>query len=159
MESSGADFSDCRTFRYRLWRTWDDKPACNFLMLNPSTADETVNDQTIRLCIGRAQRMGHGGIVVTNLFAYRATYPKDMKAAPDPVGPDNDDFILAEATAAGMVICAWGKDGKHKARDWHVRRMLQKAGVKLHAIKLTKDGFPCHPLRLSYDLVPVRFDV
>lgn len=88
---SGANFSRCRRFRYALWREWDATlPAVMLIGLNPSTADANHNDPTIRRCIGFARDWGFGGVRVLNLFAFRATYPDDLKAAADPVGPRND---------------------------------------------------------------------
>lgn len=148
--ATGATFSACRAYRYTLWRKWGDEPPVNVIGLNPSTADETVNDTTISLCIARAKDYGAGGLLMTNLFAYRATYPKDMKAQRDPVGPDNDAALLAAASLASIVVGAWGTDGDYRARAWMVKRLLKD--FELHAIKLTKGGHPCHPLRLPYSL-------
>ena len=74
---SGADFSECGRYRYKLWRTWDDiRPVVMFIMLNPSTADATADDPTIRRCIGFARAWGYGGVRVGNLFAWRTPYPQ-----------------------------------------------------------------------------------
>src|SRR3954469_17706712 len=92
---TGARFSADGLYRYALWRVWDaDRGLCNFLMLNPSTADETVNDPTVARCARRARSWGYGGLVVTNLFAFRATDPSGLRAAPDPVGPEDDAAIV-----------------------------------------------------------------
>lgn len=156
-DPSGAQFSPCRTYRYRLWRTWGEGKPLVWIMLNPSTADEITNDPTIERCERRAQMWGHGGIVVANLFALRSTNPKQLYAVEDPIGPDNDETLRTVCRDAGMVICAWGQHGKLYARDWKVRRLLKAAGVKLHALKLSKDGQPSHPLYLSYDLQPFEW--
>ena len=90
-----AVFSPCRTYRYALSRVWAaDKPYALFIGLNPSTADETLDDPTIRRCIDFAKRWGYGGLVMANLFAYRATNPSEMKAATDPVGVANDEWLI-----------------------------------------------------------------
>lgn len=90
-----AKLSDCRTYRYELWRTWDEsKPYAMFIGLNPSTADETEDDPTIRRCINFAKTWGYGGLCMTNLFAYRATQPEDMKRASDPIGNKNDETLI-----------------------------------------------------------------
>jgi len=87
---SGATFSTDRVYRYALWRVWDAAlPSFVVIGLNPSTADETENDPTIRRCIGFAKREGCGGLVMLNLFAVRATDPRVMMAHPEPIGPDN----------------------------------------------------------------------
>lgn len=156
--SSGAVFSDCRKWRYRLWRVWDDrKPYANFLMLNPSTADEKVLDPTCTRCRNFAEAWGYGALIVTNLFAWRATEPDDMKAAADPVGPENDEHIIEVASAAGVVICAWGNHGTFKERVDRVLGLLKESGVQLHALKINGTGQPAHPLYLPSELRPVPF--
>ncbi len=92
--ASTAEYSDCERYRYRLTRIWDpDGEKALFIMLNPSTATEVQNDPTVERCERRARALGFGAFRVTNIFAWRATDPKDMRAAPDPVGPANDDAI------------------------------------------------------------------
>lgn len=151
-----AIFSPCRTWRYVLRRHFlTGERTVNFIMLNPSTADETLNDPTIRRCIGYAQRWGYQQLVVTNLFAFRATLPRDMKAAPDPVGPENDEHLLREAKRAALVVMAWGSHGAHRDRGAEVKRMLLAAGVPLHYQMLTQDQHPGHPLYLPADREPV----
>mgnify|MGYP000880158315 CR=1 FL=1 len=85
-----AGFSPDREFRYTLTRRWDDRLLVNFLMLNPSTADENIEDPTIRRCMGFARDWGYGGLMVTNIFAYRSTDPKALYKVPDPTGPANN---------------------------------------------------------------------
>lgn len=156
--AAGAIFSMCRSWRYRLWRTWDEsKPYANFLMLNPSTADEQVLDPTCTRCRNYAQAWGYGSFIVTNLFGWRATDPDDMKAAADPVGPENDGHILEVATGAAIVIAAWGNHGVFQSRVDHVRNMLKAAGVQLHALKITGAGQPGHPLYLPNKQTPVPY--
>ena len=97
-------------------------------MLNPSLADETVNDATINRCIERARRMEYGGIVVANLFAFRSTNPLEMVKAHFPIGQDNDVHILNTARKADTVICGWGGGGRHLNRDLVVLGILKAAG-------------------------------
>src|SRR5438094_9798340 len=112
LSASGAVFSKCRRWRYLLWRRWDEKrPSANFLMLNPSTADETQLDPSCTRARDYAARWGFGGLLVTNIFAWRATDPEQMKAARDPVGRGNDRAILRAAREAAIVVCAWGNHG------------------------------------------------
>ncbi len=151
--STGALFSDCRTWRYRLWRRWSDKPACMFLMLNPSTADEKKNDPTIARCQRWAYAWGYGALEVCNLFAFRATDPADMKAAPDPVGPDNNYHTLVAASTAGLIVCAWGAHGGHQGRAARMLDLLRK--FDLHALAFTQDGQPRHPLYLKGNSKPI----
>jgi hypothetical protein len=122
-----------------------------FMMLNPSTADASIDDPTIRRCLGFARRYGFNAIEVVNLFAFRATKPKDMLAADDPVGPANDNHIILAAHAAGQVVCAWGPNASKSKRPRQVIDMLEGMGVQLKCLHITQDGSPGHPLMLSYD--------
>lgn len=110
-ERSGAAFSPCRTWRYQLWRRWNGTPLIIIIGLNPSTADESYNDPTITRCMGFAQREGYGGLLMLNLFAFRATAPADLKEAQDPIGPENDGVILSKCQNQDRVIVAWGNHG------------------------------------------------
>ena len=91
---SGAVFSDCRKYRYALWRMWNEHmPIAMIIGLNPSTADQTRNDPTITRCINFASSWGYGGVCVTNLFGFRATAPTELKAHHDPIGKENDAWV------------------------------------------------------------------
>ena len=156
--SMGAAFSPCKKWRYKLWRIWNpEKPYCLFLMLNPSTADETKNDPTVERCQRFAHAWRYGGLHVCNIFAFRATEPKDMKAFNDPVGPGNDEAIIEIAKNAGIVVCAWGNNGKHLNRSSQVVEMLKANGIDIHYLKLTGHNEPGHPLYLKKTLVPQKF--
>jgi hypothetical protein len=147
-----ADFSPCRRYRYALWRTWGGITGyAMFVGLNPSTADETEDDPTIRRCIAFAKEWGYGGLCMTNLFAYRATQPTDMMNADDPVGPDNDDWLRDAGGGASVVVAAWGVNGTFSGRNTAVRKTLPR----LHYLRLTKAGHPGHPLYLPKTLRPV----
>lgn len=149
-----ADFSPCRQYRYSLFRIWDSsKPWALFVCLNPSTADETNDDPTVRRCIQFARDWGYGGFCMSNIFAYRATDPKVMKAHPSPFGEVNNEWLVKLAKNAGIVVCAWGKNGKHLKRDQEVLELLRPV-AKLHYLKLTNDGMPYHPLYLPASLTP-----
>lgn len=146
-----AIFSSCRTFRYALMRWWDDRlGSAVFIGLNPSTADETTDDPTIRRCVRFARDWGYGGVVMANLFAFRATKPADMKRAADPVGPQNDRWLKTITAPAGITVAAWGNHGTFRARDMAVRDL----GMPLHYLRLTKAGQPEHPLYLPASLEP-----
>lgn len=148
---NGALLSPCRTYRYDLWRTWlGGDGYAMFVGLNPSTADETKDDPTIRRCISFAKAWGYAGLCMTNLFAFRATDPQEMIVANDPVGPQNDEILRMHANDAGVVVAAWGVHGTLLQRDKTVRTMLPK----MHCLRLTKDGHPGHPLYLPKTLVP-----
>jgi hypothetical protein len=154
-----ARFSPCRQWRYQLGRTWDEsKPRANFLMLNPSTADEVVLDATVTRCVDFSRRWSYGGLIVTNLFAWRATEPADMKASVDPVGPDNDTAILDAANKCAVVVCAWGNHGTWLGRNEKVLELLRSAGIRPHALKInTATGHPAHPLYLPQTLTPMEY--
>lgn len=152
---SRAVFSPCRTYRYTLHREWGDpEHRCLFVMLNPSTADETQDDPTIRRCIGYARTWGYGALDVGNIFALRSTDPQALYKHTEPVGADNDSWLSYLATRAAIVVCAWGSHGRHRGRGINVHAKLQRAGVTPHALKLTSTGQPCHPLYLPAALKP-----
>ena len=155
---TGATFSDCGGYRYRLWRQWDaSKPTIAFLMLNPSTADAQDNDPTVERCQRRAAALGCGGLVLINLFALVSTDPAGLYGAGvEPVGPENDRYIDEEARVASSVVCAWGKHAAHMGRGMQVAQRLRAMGVPLLALGFNRDGSPKHPLYIAYDtpLVP-----
>jgi hypothetical protein len=157
---SGAKFSACRRWRYLLWRCWDaSRPAANFLMLNPSTADELKLDPSCTRARVYAERWGYGALVVTNLFGWRATDPGEMKRVKDPVGRGNDAAILRAAREAAIVVCAWGNHGAHLGRSAKVLALLASHGISLHALKLNGEGEPAHPLYLPGSLRPKTWSV
>ena len=150
-----AIISPCGLYRYTLVRLWDkDKPYLPFVMLNPSTADATKDDPTIRRCISFAQREGAGGIVVVNLYAFRSTDPKVLRTVPEPVGPLNKTAIFDAATTAaeaGMpVICAWGAHGITPAASDALRK-AREFGAVLACLGKTAGGHPRHPLFVRAD--------
>ncbi|WP_417806592.1 DUF1643 domain-containing protein [Thioclava sp.] len=154
-----AVYSDCEKYRYALTRVWDaTKPRVLFVMLNPSTATEVQNDPTVERCERRARALGFGAFRVTNIFAWRATDPKVMRAQADPVGPENDQMIRDSVDWAGeerdRIICAWGAHGAHLDRGAAVERLLRAAGRDLHQLGLTKSGAPKHPLYIAYHRQP-----
>src|SRR5690242_506883 len=155
---TGAVFSRCRRWRYLLWRRWDAAaPTANFLMLNPSTADEYRLDPSCTRARLYAERWGYGALIVTNLFGWRATDPAEMKGARDPVGRANDAAILRAARESAIVVCAWGNHGAHRERAAHVCRLLAEAEIRLHALRVTGIGEPSHPLYLPAALRPKSF--
>jgi len=149
--SSWAVLSACGRYRYLLGRTWDAAlPVVVWIMLNPSTADHAKLDPTIRKCIGFTRRWGGGGIVVGNLFAWRATDQAMLLAQKDPVGPWNDEAIalaLCATTRRWPAVAGWGKIHKRwDTRAAEVIRMLHGA----HCIGVNDNGSPRHPLMPSY---------
>ncbi|MFK7838462.1 MAG: DUF1643 domain-containing protein [Sulfitobacter sp.] len=153
---STAVYSDCERYRYSLTRVWDTKAKrVLFVMLNPSTATEVQNDPTVERCERRARHLGFGGFRVTNIFAWRATDPRDMRAAVDPVGPQNDATLRAGADWADQIIAAWGVHGEHRGRGPMVADLLAGLGKPLFHLGLSKAGHPKHPLYLPYAQRPM----
>jgi hypothetical protein len=151
-----AEYSNCRTYRYVLWVRWAQVNFDNqvlFIGMNPSTAATGEYDPTTRRCIQFAKAWGYGGMLMMNAFAFRATNPKDMQAAPDPVGPDNDEALACQSAQAGLVIAAWGAHCPDK-REREVRQAIAKP---IHCLGLTKHGKPKHPLYLKADTMPVPY--
>jgi len=156
--TSGALFSPCRRWRYLLWRRWDEaKPVANFLMLNPSTADEVKLDPTCSRARDYAERWGYGALIVTNVFGWRATDPGKMKAVKDPVGPGNDAAIVRAAQNSAIVVCAWGNHGAFLERSTRVKTLLKEKNIRLHALRVNAGGEPAHPLYLPARLKPISW--
>lgn len=161
---SGALISDCGNYRYTLSRTASsegERKRLLFVMLNPSIADASLDDPTIRKCVGFAKRWGYTDINVVNLFAWRSTMPEALlihRDKIDIVGADNDRFIRALAADANCVVFAWGSWGDRFAeRTETVRRLVSDHTAKEPlCLGTTKSGQPRHPLYVSYDqpLVP-----
>lgn len=147
----GAAFSPCGTWRYTLDRDWDASlPGILFVLLNPSTADAEKDDKTNTRGIRFAKAWGFGSCIFVNLFAFRTPKPEVMKAAADPIGPDNDDFILFQARMANVIVVAWGNDGTFMGRDQAVLDLLKE--FNLFCMGCTKGGHPKHPLYLRNDI-------
>ena len=150
-----AELSSDRVYRYSLSRIWEPtKHPLAFIGLNPSTADETEDDPTIRRCMGFARDGGYGGVLMLNLFAFRSTKPKGLLDAEDPVGPRNDAVLLRATDGLPVVVCAWGTNGVLLGRDYIVRQLLASRD-NLHYLRLTNSGHPGHPLYLPRELKPV----
>ena len=145
-ETSNAVISACGCYRYQLTRQWDTHlSTVVFVMLNPSTADASINDPTIRRCINFARSWGFGGLKVVNLFAWRATKPAELKMVADPVGPDNDYYLLKAFAQAPATVVAWGTNAP-VTRVQEVGRLLQAATIGPQCLGATQMGHPRHPL-------------
>ncbi len=151
--TSGATLSDCRKYRYRLWREWGAGPALTFVMLNPSTADATLDDPTIRRCMGFARAWGFGRVEVVNLFAWRSPKPYDLLRPNDPVGPLNDAAIEDVTSGSKRIVLAWGSHQEIRKilapRAEVVFEKLKKLRVPIGNLGTNSDGMPKHPLYLS----------
>lgn len=158
---NSAVISNCGLYRYVLRRYWDEKSIqIVFAMLNPSTADASRDDATIRRCMGFAKRWGYGGITVVNLFAFRATNPRELLQVADPVGPDNEMWWMRVMSLDSPMTVAWGANAERPQLKPVVSQFMsvaRKAGARVRCLGRTKGGSPRHPLRLSYDITPERF--
>lgn len=154
-------FSPDRIYRYTLLHRWDElameRQRVMWCGLNPSIADEQQLDPTLRRVRGFSTAWGFNEFVMTNLFAYRATSPRDMLLHHAPIGPENDDAIRESSTHCAMVIACWGNHGNHLARDVTVMKLLDGIGMRVFCLARNHDGSPAHPLYLKRDLKPVRF--
>lgn len=153
--ASTALYSDCEKYRYALTRIWEPNGRkALFIMLNPSTATEVQNDPTVERCERRARALGFGAFRVTNIFAWRDTDPRKMRAASDPVGPENDRTILDSCPWADQIVCAWGTHGAHLNRGARMEELLRETGLPLYHLGLSKAGHPKHPLYIAYAQQP-----
>lgn len=142
-------------YRYALWRIFDPTlPLLITILLNPSTADEIKDDQTVLRMTSRAMQLGYGGVLIINAFAWRDVSPASMKKAAEPIGHANDDVIDLATASAGLVICGWGSHGNYLGRSGALGRRLIERGVALTCLRTTDGGQPEHPLYLPYSLKP-----
>jgi hypothetical protein len=144
-----AVISDCGQYRYLLSRRigFSDRVIA-FIGLNPSTADATLDDPTIRRCIGFAKRRDAGLLLMVNLFALRSTDPRALRKHAAPIGPDNDRWIDRAVSLADVVIAAWGNGGSLLSRSDAVRHRCQG---RLEALAITNANMPKHPLYVRAD--------
>lgn len=160
---TGAVFSDCGKYRYRLWRHWDlSLPLLGLGLMNPSKAGEVENDRTISGQCTRAQMLGFGGIEVWNAFAYIETdstkLTRLVRDGVDIIGPQNDGWILNIALRCHTMYCGWGVPGHTLLeRGPFVKALLIAHGVVPQCLGVNADGSPRHPLYIGYDVRPVPF--
>lgn len=149
-----AVFDATGRYRYWLWRGWDaGLPTLGFVMLNPHRADAAIEDPTIRRCLGFAKAWNYGSLEVVNLFAYCTAHPRDLKRVANPVGPDNDAYLLETGARVARLIVAWGNSGRLLDRD---RAVLQQFAdhSQLYCLGYTRSHQPRHPLYLRRDTRP-----
>jgi len=146
-----ATLSEDRVYRYQLVREtgFPNRAVVNFVGLNPSTADESSDDPTVRRLIGFARRQGFGFLILTNLYAFRVTDPRALKSAADPIGPENFRCLAAAARTSHRIVPCWGAHGAAHGRGREVLAMLQRLG-DIRVFGFTKGGEPMHPLYLAY---------
>lgn len=149
-----AIISACGTYRYQLNREPHDMYSTAgkalFIMLNPSTADASLDDPTIRRCRSFAKTWDCSGIVVANLYALRATDPSALWSHSDPVGPDNDMYLQGLAQQHETIVCAWGANARQDRVD-AVKRIFSGRLHRLMCLGVTKAGAPRHPLYVRGD--------
>lgn len=154
--STAAHIDPTGAYRYSLERRWAETgPTAVFIGLNPSTADASQDDPTIRREVGFARSWGCARLLKGNIFALRSTDPKALYGHADPVGPENNRTLLLLAAQADHLVACWGAHGELLARGADVRKLL--AAYQLLAFGLTKAGHPKHPLYLRSDLRPAPF--
>jgi hypothetical protein len=159
---AGAEISPCGTYRYILWRQFRQTILrvnfLNWIMLNPSTADTTADDATIRKIAGYTYRWGYVGLNVLNLFALRATNPRELMRHPDPVGPENERFIKSYCGGGQDIVLAWGAHGCHLDRARTVVDLLRRGDARLYVLGMTQKAQPKHPLYLPSNTPRIRFE-
>ena len=146
-----AILSEDRKYRYILSRIWDEaKPTVLFIGLNPSTADETTDDPTIRRCINFAKSWGYGGILMANLFAFRSTNPQELYTEQDPIGIANDFYLKEYSDKSKLTIACWGNHGNFINRSEEVCKLVNS----LYCLDINKSGEPKHPLYVKHNTAP-----
>lgn len=164
LTGGNARLSDDGLYRYYLTRYWgpvaDASERICWLMLNPSTADASLDDPTIRRVRGFSQQWGFTGFAVVNLFAYRATEPTDLLKAEDPIGPENNEWINTWVRQSIITVAAWGASFPRKYEPYVAAKSLwlRKNVPGLHTLGHTKDGHPRHPLMLAANTPLQRWD-
>lgn len=168
LEAPAATWSPCKLYRYTLRRSWM-TPAkgmfgalwgtgriITWILLNPSTADETQDDPTIRRCKEFSRSWQFDGLIIVNAYALRSTDPKGLWKVEDPNGPENDAAILGACHEASKIVCGWGKNLRNGRRD-QLAKLLRD--FELSALKRNADGSPVHPLYQPASLVPRLFRI
>ena len=152
-------FSEDRKYRYRLVdpELGSGEGTCLFILLNPSTADEERSDPTVTRCKGFARGWGYRRLIVANLFAFRSTDRSVLKRVADPVGPENDRYILQAARESDVVIAAWGADGSILERGRCVYSRLTDERIPMLCLAKNVNGEPKHPLYVRRSTTPSRF--
>ena len=136
-------------YRYTLLREWDSNaPRVAFVMLNPSTGDAQIDDNTINRCINFARSWEYGSIEVVNLFGYRSKNFDYIKGVSNPIGNENNEFISTVVNRASIVVAAWGDNGTYLSRDLEVIALISEV-KDVYCLGITSKGNPRHPLYLD----------
>lgn len=164
-QGRGAVLSDDGLYRYQLSRQWGPNPrnCILWVMLNPSTADADSDDPTIRRCIGFSRRWGFDALKVVNLYALRCTRPVHLEHHPDPVGPDNEEWIAHSLESVDQVVFAWGAHKPPRTAPYdvvlNVETIIGSTNLPIVALGWTQDGHPRHPLYVKGDSEPLLLGV
>lgn len=154
-ESNGADFSECGKYRFSLWRIWDEsKPLIMFIGLNPSTANQTSDDPTIRRVKRFAMDWGYGGVYMMNLFPFVTAYPSELPPADNEFTAVNIKNIAEISDRCDKVIFAWGNFKEATATGNYVSKMFPDKG---YVLQINKNGSPKHPLYVAANIVPCKY--
>lgn len=163
LETRQCLFSTDRLYRYQLHIQWSHLPSLVVIGLNPSTADETQNDPTVRRCIGYARDMNRGGLLMLNMAAFRSTDPRGLLPLADPIGPDNTPHnLLRWALAASPdipAIAAWGTNAGRTTALQAQAQAIKEAFPQLDCLRTSAAGYPVHPLYLPKSLRPVPYSM
>lgn len=155
-----AVFDQTGQYRYQLGRRWRAAGhSVTFVMLNPSRADASCDDPTLRSCMQFAWRWQYAALLVVNLFGYRTPHPQELKQASDPIGDDNDRYLLQAVEEADQVVLAWGNWGSLVERDRIVLNLLIPYQSKLTYLQLNRSGQPRHPLYIKRSTLPQSYPV
>ncbi len=154
--SRGAILSPCGKYRYKLWRIWDeDRPMVTFIGLNPSRADDMQDDRTLKRCMVFADSWGFGGLYMMNLFAWRTPYSDELLRVSAPVGPETDKYLAEAIGQSEKIVLCYGTKGCWRGRDQEVLKMLTSPA---YCLRLTKNGFPEHPLYVKGNTSLILFN-
>lgn len=160
--SGSATFDVSQHYRYSLSRFWtDQRDECKhvtFVMLNPSRANAEQDDPTIRACSQFSQAWGYACFKVVNLFAYRTPHPSNLQEVADPIGPENDRYLVQAAASADKVILAWGNRGNLMNRAQDILILLDAYCPKVYCLAQNHSGQPRHPLYIKRSTVPKLWD-
>lgn len=144
--NSGAEFSKCRKYRYKLWRIWDNSlPLVMCIGLNPSNANELKTDPTITNLIKMLRKLGYGGFYMMNLFAYISSNPKDLLLISDPIGENGEKIKEVEKLCSDVIYC-WGNFKEADKISYKIIPVYKKA----KCFGISKEGKPIHPLAMMY---------
>lgn len=150
-----AIISQDQLYRYSLSRIWDESLLKLLIIgLNPSTADATLDDPTMRRCIDFAKSWGFGSLIMADLFAYRSTDPQNLYGAKDPIDPENNNYLLNLHQKCDQTLVAWGNHGNFLNRDNEVINLLHK---EIYCLGITKNNQPKHPLYIRADQERILF--